>query len=85
MEREQPLGSTIAKLYGQKDLTAQQASRMITQQNRYTRSCKVTHYLRQENKMSALEEQRLALKTLHEAIQALKDLGFITDEEEASE
>jgi len=35
--------------------------------------------------MSALEEQRLALKTLHEAIQALKDLGFITDEEEASE
>jgi hypothetical protein len=33
--------------------------------------------------MSTLEQQQEALKTLHEAIQALKDLGFITDEEEA--
>jgi len=37
---------------------------------------------RQENKMSTLEEQRLALKTLHEAIQALKDLGFVTEGDE---
>ena len=37
---------------------------------------------RQENKMSTQEEQALALKTLHEAIQALKDLGLMTEEEE---
>ena len=29
--------------------------------------------------MSTLEQQQEALKTLHEAIQALKDLGFITE------
>ena len=32
--------------------------------------------------MTIEEQQREALKTLHEAIQALKDLGFITEEEE---
>lgn len=32
--------------------------------------------------MSTLEEQQLALKTLHEAIQALKDLGFVTEGDE---
>jgi hypothetical protein len=37
---------------------------------------------RQENKVSTQEEQALALKTLHEAIQALKDLGLMTEEEE---
>jgi hypothetical protein len=37
---------------------------------------------RQENKMTTEQQQIEALKTLHEAIQALKDLGFITDEEE---
>jgi hypothetical protein len=37
---------------------------------------------RQENKMSTEQQQIEALKTLHEAIQALKDLGFITEEEE---
>lgn len=31
--------------------------------------------------MTTEETQALALKTLHEAIQALKDLGFITEEE----
>jgi hypothetical protein len=29
--------------------------------------------------MTTEEQQVLALKTLHEAIQALKDLGFITE------
>jgi hypothetical protein len=29
--------------------------------------------------MTTEETQALALKTLHEAIQALKDLGFITE------
>jgi hypothetical protein len=29
--------------------------------------------------MTTEEQQALALKTLHEAIQALKDLGFITE------
>lgn len=37
---------------------------------------------RQENKMSTEQQQIEALKTLHEAIQALKDLGFITEENE---
>lgn len=32
--------------------------------------------------MSTLEQQQEALKTLHEAIQALKDLGFITEEDD---
>jgi hypothetical protein len=32
--------------------------------------------------MTTEQQQIEALKTLHEAIQALKDLGFITDEEE---
>jgi hypothetical protein len=32
--------------------------------------------------MTTEEQQRLALKTLHEAIQSLKDLGFITEEDE---
>lgn len=32
--------------------------------------------------MTTEETQALALKTLHEAIQALKDLGFIVEEEE---
>ena len=32
--------------------------------------------------MSTQEEQALALKTLHEAIQALKDLGLMTEEDE---
>lgn len=32
--------------------------------------------------MSTLEQQQETLKTLREAIQALKDLGFITEEEE---
>jgi hypothetical protein len=32
--------------------------------------------------MTTEEQQTLALKTLHEAIQALKDLGFITEEDE---
>ena len=32
--------------------------------------------------MTTEETQALALKTLHEAIQALKDLGFITEENE---
>ena len=32
--------------------------------------------------MTTEEQQTEALKTLHEAIQALKDLGFITEEEE---
>ncbi len=32
--------------------------------------------------MSTQEEEALALKTLHEAIQALKDLGLVTEEEE---
>ncbi len=31
--------------------------------------------------MTTQEQQMEALKTLHEAIQALKDLGFITEEE----
>jgi len=29
--------------------------------------------------MTTEEQQVLALKTLHEAIQALKDLGFVTE------
>jgi hypothetical protein len=33
-------------------------------------------------RMSTQEEQALALKTLHEAIQALKDCGLMTEEEE---
>lgn len=32
--------------------------------------------------MTTQEQQMEALKTLHEAIQALKDLGFITEEDE---
>ena len=32
--------------------------------------------------MTTEEQQKEALKTLHEAIQALKDLGFITEEDE---
>jgi hypothetical protein len=32
--------------------------------------------------MTTEEQQIEALKTLHEAIQALKDLGFITEDEE---
>jgi len=32
--------------------------------------------------MSTQEEQVLALKTLHEAIQALKDLGLMQEEDE---
>jgi hypothetical protein len=32
--------------------------------------------------MTTEEQQALALKTLHEAIQALKDLGFVTEEDE---
>jgi hypothetical protein len=32
--------------------------------------------------MSTLEQQQEALKTLHEAIQTLKDLGFITEGDE---
>ena len=32
--------------------------------------------------MTTEETQALALKTLHEAIQALKDCGLITEEEE---
>ena len=32
--------------------------------------------------MTTEEQLKEALKTLHEAIQALKDLGFITEEEE---
>lgn len=34
---------------------------------------------RRENKMTTEQAQLEALKTLHEAIQALKDLGFITE------
>jgi hypothetical protein len=37
---------------------------------------------RQENKMTTEEQQALALKTLHEAIQALKDCGLMTEGEE---
>lgn len=32
--------------------------------------------------MSTQEEQALALKTLHEAIQALKNLGLVTEDED---
>lgn len=32
--------------------------------------------------MTTEETQALALKTLHEAIQALKDLGLVTEKEE---
>jgi hypothetical protein len=32
--------------------------------------------------MTTEEQQALALKTLHEAIQALKDLGFVTEGDE---
>ena len=35
-----------------------------------------------EQIMSTQEAQLEALKTLHEAIQALKDLGFITEDNE---
>jgi hypothetical protein len=42
----------------------------------------MTIALRQENEMTTEEKQMEALKTLHEAIQALKDLGFITEEDE---
>lgn len=35
--------------------------------------------------MTTEEQQRLALNTLHEAIQALKDLGFITEGDEDEE
>lgn len=35
--------------------------------------------------MTTEETQALALKTLHEAIQALKDCGLITEEEEEDE
>jgi hypothetical protein len=117
MARAQRLGSTIAKLYGQKGLTATLVSHMITQQTKYIRSYKATHYLRQEiqndkqyrkgnyercshrsyhssqmvsmatgeKQMSTEETQALALKTLHEAIQALKDCGLMTEEEEEDE
>ena len=37
---------------------------------------------KRDKQMSTQEEQALALKTLHEAIQALKDLGLVTEEEE---
>jgi truncated hemoglobin YjbI len=37
---------------------------------------------RQEHKMTTEEQQKEALKTLHEAIQALKDCGLMTEEEE---
>ncbi len=37
---------------------------------------------RQENKVSTEQEQELALKTLKEAIQALKDYGLMTEGEE---
>jgi hypothetical protein len=37
---------------------------------------------RQENKMTTEEQQALALKTLHEAIQALKDCGLMTEGDE---
>lgn len=40
---------------------------------------------RQEHTMSTQEEQRLAIETLHQALQALKDLGFMTEEEEDNE
>ena len=32
--------------------------------------------------MSTEQQQIVALKTLHEAIQALRDLGFITEEDD---
>lgn len=32
--------------------------------------------------MTTEEQQALALKTLHEAIQSLKDLGFMVEDEE---
>jgi DNA-binding transcriptional regulator YhcF (GntR family) len=37
---------------------------------------------RQEHKMTTEEQQALALKTLHEAIQALKDCGLMIEEED---
>jgi hypothetical protein len=37
---------------------------------------------RQEHKMTTEETQALALKTLHEAIQALKDCGLMTEDDE---
>jgi biotin operon repressor len=37
---------------------------------------------KRDKQMSTQEEQALALKTLHEAIQALKDCGLMIEEEE---
>jgi hypothetical protein len=37
---------------------------------------------RQENKMSTEQNTDLAIQTLKEAIQALKDLGLVTEEED---
>jgi hypothetical protein len=38
--------------------------------------------MRQENKVSTQQEIDTAISTLEQAVQALKDLGFLTEEEE---
>jgi hypothetical protein len=38
--------------------------------------------MRQENKVSTKQEIDTAISTLEQAVQALKDLGFLTEEEE---
>lgn len=38
--------------------------------------------MRQENKMSTKEEIDTAISTLEQAVQALKDLGFLTEGDE---
>ena len=37
---------------------------------------------KRDKQMSTQEEQALALKTSHEAIQALKNLGLVTEDED---
>jgi hypothetical protein len=59
MATAQRLGSTTEKLYGQKGLTAMLVNPMITQQTRYIRSYKATHYLRQEIQMNEKAETYL--------------------------